>query len=117
MRHLFVHFKCKNVDILILTYEPPFLFKSEKKTDEGLLKQKRECLRKYFLFGLNCECFLIRQLKHMFWVLKITVSMRPFFGVPTTCVLVENRKVIFKLRLGYAFILILHCMSMYQDIW
>ena len=108
MRHLFVHFKYKNVDILILTYEPPFLFKSEKKTGEGHLKQKRECLRKYFLFGLNCE---------LFWVLKITVSMRLFFGVPTTCVLVENRKVIFKLRLGYAFNLVLHCMSMYQDIW
>ena len=28
----------------------------------------------------------------MFWVLKRTVSMRRFFGVPTTYVLVENKK-------------------------
>ena len=28
--------------------------------------------------------FLISQLKHMLWVLKRTVSMRPFFGAPKT---------------------------------
>ena len=51
MRHLFfVHFYHKNADILILTFEKNesghfFLFKSEKKTDEGHLKQMREGLR------------------------------------------------------------------------
>ena len=42
----FVHFKHKNVDILILTSEGTFfLFKSEKETDGGHLKQMREGLR------------------------------------------------------------------------
>ena len=51
MRHLFfVHFKHKNAGILILTLKKMnettfFLFKSEKKTDEGHLKQMREGLR------------------------------------------------------------------------
>ena len=56
MRHLFfVQFKHKNADILILTFEKMneatfFLFKSEKKRDEGHLKQMREGLRNNLLF-------------------------------------------------------------------
>ena len=44
MRHLFfVHFKHKIADIM--NEATFFLFKSEKKTDEGHLKQMREGLR------------------------------------------------------------------------
>ena len=32
-----------------------FLFKSEKKTDDGYLKQMREGLRNIFLFGLSIQ--------------------------------------------------------------
>ena len=61
VRHIFWSILSKkNVDILILTYEYNkchdasfFLFKSEKKTDEGHLKQMREGLRNNILFGLN----------------------------------------------------------------
>ena len=48
-----------------------FLFKSEKKTVEGHLKQMRE--------GLRNKYFLTRQYKHMFWALKSTVSLRQLF--------------------------------------
>ena len=41
-------------------------------------------------FAKNCDYFLIHQFKHVFWVLKRTVSSRRFFWVPTTYVLVEK---------------------------
>ena len=50
---------------------------------------------------LNCDYFLVHQFKHVFWVLKRTVSSRRFFRVPTTFVLVEkksNTKNNFQLR-------------------
>ena len=39
--------------------EATFLFKSEKKTDEGHLKQIGEGLRNIFLFGLISNFFLL----------------------------------------------------------
>ena len=38
----------------------------------------------------NCDYVFIHQFKHVFWVLKRTVSLRRFFRVPTTYVLVEK---------------------------
>ena len=48
----------------------------------GPVKQKNSVL--------ICDYFLIHQFKQVFWVLKRTVSLRRFFWVPTTYVLVEN---------------------------
>ena len=42
------------------------------------------------LLAENCKYFLTHQFKHVFWVLKRTVSLRRFFWVPTTYVLVEK---------------------------
>ena len=47
-------------------------------------------LRLAYFWAQNCEYFLIHPFKHMFWVLKRTVSLRRFFWVPTTYVLVET---------------------------
>ena len=41
-----------------------FIFKSEKKTDEGHLKQMREGLRIFFLFGLIMHSYLKAGLQH-----------------------------------------------------
>ena len=38
----------------------------------------------------NCEYFLTHHFRHMFWVLKRTVSLRRFFWVPTSYVFVEK---------------------------
>ena len=48
--------------------------------------------------ALKCDYFLIHRLKHVFWVLKRTVSLRRFFLVPTTYVLVERLENSFQLR-------------------
>ena len=40
------------------------------------------------ILAQNCKYFLTHQFKHVFWVFKRTVSMRQFFWVPTTYVLV-----------------------------
>ena len=44
------------------------------------------------LCPLNCINFLTHQFKHVFWVLKRTVSLRRFFWVPTTYVWWRNKK-------------------------
>ena len=36
------------------------------------------------------ELFAYQSVKHLFWLLKRTVSLRGFYLVPTTYVLVEN---------------------------
>ena len=36
------------------------------------------------IFGENCEYLLRHHFKHLFWVLKRTVSLRRFVGVPIT---------------------------------
>ena len=42
------------------------------------------------LCTLNCVYFLTHQFKHVFWMLKRTVSLRRLFWVPRTYVLVER---------------------------
>ena len=49
-----------------------------------------EGIDKQSFWVLKCDYFLTDQLKYMFWVLKRTVSIRRFFWVPTTYVLVEK---------------------------
>ena len=46
---------------------PLFLYKSEKNTDEGHLKQMREGLRNIFYLALLKILFLISQPKHMLY--------------------------------------------------
>ena len=47
-------------------------------------------LDKQNFWTLNCNYFLTKQFKHVFWVLKRTVSLRRFFWLPTTYGLVEK---------------------------
>ena len=49
-------------------------------------------------FSVKCGYFLTHQFKHVFWVLKGTVSLRRFFWVPTTYVLVEKYENNFQIR-------------------
>ena len=46
----------------------------------------------------------IHQFKHVFWVLKRTISMRWFFWVPTTYVLVANEKKYFTFTHSYMYL-------------
>ena len=50
------------------------------------------CLGKQKCLSVNWHYFLVHQLlyKHVVWVLKRIVSLRRFFWVPTTYVLVKN---------------------------
>ena len=59
-----------------------FYQSSSTVTSIGPVKQK--------FSAWNCNYFLIHQFKHVFWVFKRTVSLRRFFWVPTTYVLIEK---------------------------
>ena len=49
--------------------------------------------------SVNCNYFLIHQFKHVFWVLKRTVSLRRFFLVPTTYVWMRNEENCFPIHI------------------
>ena len=72
----------KVISGLVVHFNFTFIFISCKETVIGPDKDS--------LCSKNCNYFLTHQFKHVFWVLKRTVSLRRFFGVPTTHVLVEK---------------------------
>ena len=46
----------------------------------------------FFLFCLKCDYFLIHQFKHMFWLLKRTISLRQTFLSTHNICLVEKKE-------------------------
>ena len=54
--------------------------------------------KKNFL-AQNCEYCLTHQIKHLFWVLKRTVSLRRFFWVPQHMLWSRNKKICFSYTL------------------